>query len=273
MLSENAHVHHPYYNILLLLKQETEASIFIFLLAYRTIFQLNFLLILWNVPLKMLLNIYGLRRNIWDIYCCCSVAKSCSALRSHELQHTRLPCRSPSPRASSDSHPLSWWCYLTISSSATPVFCLQSLSASGSFPMSQLPNRWKSIYSSLSFSNSSSNEYSGLISFRIHWFDLLSVQALKNKNLHSITIAPSSSMNLSLLATSLLLATKRNTDGQNNKSLWLPMVATTMLTSPLRRAWQGTRQEKYTIRLGTQIHHSLQGIGPISLFQSFFWVF
>ena len=98
-------------------------------------------------------------------------------------------------------------------------------------------------------------------------------KALKNKNLHSITIAPSSSMNLSLLATSLLLATKRNTDGQNNKSLRLPMVATTMLTSPLRRAWQGTRQEKYTIRLGTQIHHSLQGIGPISLFQSFFWVF
>ena len=39
----------------------------------------------------------------------------------------------------SDPGPLSWWCYLTISSSATPLsFCLKSFPASGSFPMSQL---------------------------------------------------------------------------------------------------------------------------------------
>ena len=37
-----------------------------------------------------------------------------------------------------NSCPLSQWCYLTISSSAAPFFCLQSFPASGSFPMSQL---------------------------------------------------------------------------------------------------------------------------------------
>ena len=38
----------------------------------------------------------------------------------------------------SDSCPLSWWCYLTISSSATHFFCFQSFPASGSFPVCQL---------------------------------------------------------------------------------------------------------------------------------------
>ena len=57
---------------------------------------------------------------------------------SHGLQHTRLPCPSLSPRACSNSCPLSRWCYLTISSSVTLFFCLQSFPASGSFPMSQL---------------------------------------------------------------------------------------------------------------------------------------
>ena len=57
---------------------------------------------------------------------------------SHGLQHTRLPCPSLSPRACSNSCPLSRWCYLTISSSVTLFFCLQSFPASESFPMSQL---------------------------------------------------------------------------------------------------------------------------------------
>ena len=42
---------------------------------------------------------------------------------------------------------------------------------------SALPIRWPKYWSS-SFSISSSNEYSGLISFRIDWFDLLAVQAI-----------------------------------------------------------------------------------------------
>ena len=68
------------------------------------------------------------------------------------------------------SHPLS-----------SPFFsCPQSLPASGSFPMSQLCMRWPK-YWSFSFSTSPSNEHPGLISFRMHWLDLLAVQgALKS---------------------------------------------------------------------------------------------
>ena len=55
------------------------------------------------------------------------------------LQHARLPCPSPVPRACSNSRPLSWWCHPTISSSFVPFSsCLQSCSASGSFPISYL---------------------------------------------------------------------------------------------------------------------------------------
>ena len=69
----------------------------------------------------------------------CSVAKSCPTLWPHKVQHTMLPCPSLSPRVCPNSGPLSWWCYLTISSSAALFsFCLQSFPASGSFPVSQL---------------------------------------------------------------------------------------------------------------------------------------
>ena len=55
------------------------------------------------------------------------------------LQHTSLPCPSLSPRVCSNSHPLSWWCYQTISSSATHFsFRRQPFPASESFPVSQL---------------------------------------------------------------------------------------------------------------------------------------
>ena len=61
------------------------------------------------------------------------------SLQPHGLQHARLPCSSPSPKVCSNSCPWSRWCYITISSSATPFsFCLQSFPASGSSPMSQL---------------------------------------------------------------------------------------------------------------------------------------
>ena len=61
----------------------------------------------------------------------CSVMSD--SLWPHELQHTRFPCPSLSPRVCSNSYPLHWYCYLTISSSVTPFFCPQSLPASGSF--------------------------------------------------------------------------------------------------------------------------------------------
>ena len=106
--------------------------------------------------------------------CCCSVAKSCPTLQPHGLQNTRLLCPPLSHGVCSNSHPLSRWCYLTISSSsATSSFCLQSFPASGS--VSALCIRWAK-YWSLSFSISPSNECSGLISFRIDCFDLLAAQ-------------------------------------------------------------------------------------------------
>ena len=72
-----------------------------------------------------------------------SVQFSCSvmsdSLQSHGLQHARLPCPSPTPRACSNSCLSSWWYHPTISSSVIPFSsCLQSFSASGSFPLSWL---------------------------------------------------------------------------------------------------------------------------------------
>ena len=66
---------------------------------------------------------------------CCSVAKSSPTLcNPHGLRHFRLPCPPLSPRVCSNSWPLSWWCYLTISSSVAPFSsCPQSFLVSGSF--------------------------------------------------------------------------------------------------------------------------------------------
>ena len=56
-----------------------------------------------------------------------------SCVRPHGLQHTRLPCPSPTPRACSNLCPLSPWCHPTISSSVSPLSsCLQSFPESGS---------------------------------------------------------------------------------------------------------------------------------------------
>ena len=69
------------------------------------------------------------------------------SLRPHWLQHVRLPCLSLSPRICSDLCPLSQWCYLSISSSATSFsFCLQSFPASESFPMSWLFTASESVH-------------------------------------------------------------------------------------------------------------------------------
>ena len=72
-----------------------------------------------------------------------SVQFSCSvvsnSLQPHGLYHARPCCPSPTPGVYSNSCPLSWWCYPTISSSVVPFSsCPQSFPASGSFLMSQL---------------------------------------------------------------------------------------------------------------------------------------
>ena len=113
------------------------------------------------------------------IYIYISVQFSCSSvsdsLQPHGLQHAKLPCPSPTPGAYSTSCPLGWWSHSTISSSVISCSsCLQSFPASGSF----LPIGWPK-YWSFSFSISPSNEYSGLTSFRIDWFDLLAVQGVQ----------------------------------------------------------------------------------------------
>ena len=60
-------------------------------------------------------------------------------LRPHESQHARPPCPSPTPGVHPDSHPSSQWCHPAISSSVIPFSsCPQSLTASESFPKSQL---------------------------------------------------------------------------------------------------------------------------------------
>ena len=98
-----------------------------------------------------------------------------NSLWPNGLHHARLPCPSPTPRICSNSCPLSQWCHPTISSFVIPFSsCLQAFPVSGSFQMSQFfPSGGQSIGAS---STSPSSEYSGLISFRIDWFDLPAVQ-------------------------------------------------------------------------------------------------
>ena len=108
--------------------------------------------------------------------CCCSVTKLCLTLWPLRLQQARLLCPPLPSRDWSNSCPLSQWCYLTISSSTALFFsCPQSFPASVFSSESALHIRWPK-YWSFNFSISPSNEHSGLISFRIDWFDLLTVQ-------------------------------------------------------------------------------------------------
>ena len=93
----------------------------------------------------------------------------------NSLQHARPPCPSSIPVVYSDSCPLSRWCHPIILSFVVPFFShLQSFPALGSFQM-LFASDGQSI-GSFSFNISPSNEYSGLISFRMDWLDLLAVQ-------------------------------------------------------------------------------------------------
>ena len=95
------------------------------------------------------------------------------SLWPHGLQHASLPCPLLSSRVCSNSGPLSQWCHPAISSSVAPpsifpsirVFCNESV----------LCIRWPK-YWSFSFSIIPSSKYSGVISFRNEWLDLVAVQ-------------------------------------------------------------------------------------------------
>ena len=94
----------------------------------------------------------------------------------HRLQHARPPCPSPTPRAHSNSCPLSRWWHPTISASVVSFsICLQSPSIRVFSNELVLHIRWLK-YWSFSFSISPSNKYSGLISFRMDWLDIPAVQ-------------------------------------------------------------------------------------------------
>ena len=112
----------------------------------------------------------------------CAVQFSCSvvsdSLWPHGLQHARPPCPSPTPGVCSNSCPSSRWCPPTISSSVFPFSYLQSFPSIRVFSNeSGLRIRWPKCWN-FSFSISPSNEYSGLISFKIDWFDLLAIQKI-----------------------------------------------------------------------------------------------
>ena len=107
----------------------------------------------------------------------CLVTRSCLTICG--LQQARLPCPPLSPRVYSDSCSLSQWCHPTILSSIAP-----SSTCPQSFPASFFPNELAKDYWSLSLSICPYNEYSGLISFKIDWFDLRGVQGTLKSLLH-----------------------------------------------------------------------------------------
>ena len=96
-----------------------------------------------------------------------------NSLQLHGQQHTRLPCPSPTPRAYSNSCPLSDAIHLIICHLLLllPSFFPSIRVFSNESVLIRRPKYW-----SFSFNISPSNEYSGLISFRIDWLDLLVVQ-------------------------------------------------------------------------------------------------
>ena len=98
------------------------------------------------------------------------------SLRSHGLQHAKLPCPLPTPGAYSNSCPSSWWCQSNHLILCHPLLLPSILSSIRIFSKeSVLCIRWPK-YGSFSFSINLSNEYSGLISFRMDWLELLAVQ-------------------------------------------------------------------------------------------------
>ena len=116
-------------------------------------------------------------------WCCCNTICYYSVTNHVQLFATRwaiacqAPCPSLSPGVCSNSCPLSWWYYVTISSSASSFLLMPSifLSIRAFSSESALHIRWLE-YWSFRFSISSSKEYSGLISLRVHWLNLLAVQ-------------------------------------------------------------------------------------------------
>ena len=121
-------------------------------------------------------------KNLWQnsapIYDSVQFSRSVmfNTLRPHESQHTRPPCPSPS----SGVHPNS--CIESVMPPSHLILCRSLLFLPSIFPSIRVFSnesvrhiRWPK-YLSLSLSFSPSNEYSRLISVRMDWLDLLTVQ-------------------------------------------------------------------------------------------------
>ena len=91
--------------------------------------------------------------------------------QSYGLQHSSFLCPSVSLGVCSNSCPLSWWCYQL--SHLLPPSSPSALNLSQHQSFSQMSWVFDQVAKFWSFGISPSNEYSGLISFRIDWFDLL----------------------------------------------------------------------------------------------------
>ena len=103
---------------------------------------------------------------------CSSVAQSCLTL-CNPMNRSRPPYPSPIPGGHQSSCPLSRWCHPAISTLLLlpSIFTSMRVFSNGSVLRIRLPKYW-----SFSFNISTSNEYSGPISFMMDWFDLLAVQ-------------------------------------------------------------------------------------------------
>ena len=118
------------------------------------------------------------------LFSCSTVS---SSLQPHGLQHARHPCPLHLPElAQSHVH----WVGDAIQPSHPLLLLPLSFPTSGSFPESVLLIRWPK-YWRCSFSIKPSNEYSGLISFRLDWFDLLAVQGTLKRLLQHHSSKPS----------------------------------------------------------------------------------
>ena len=114
-----------------------------------------------------------------------------NSLQPHELEHTRPPCPSPTPGVHPNPYPLSRWAIQPshpLSSPSPPVFNLSEHQGLFKWISSshQVVKYW-----SFSFTISPSSEYSGLISFRINWLDLLAVQGTLESLLQNNNSKPS----------------------------------------------------------------------------------
>ena len=112
-------------------------------------------------------NTCSLEGKLWQILLLFSHTIMSSSLPPHGLQHSRLPCPSPSPRACSNSCSLSQWCIQPSHPLLPPSLPAFNLSPHEGFSNElALWIRWPK-YWSFNFSINISNEYSGLMSFRI----------------------------------------------------------------------------------------------------------